>query len=101
MSDLEYMFEGDIWKYSGKAAWYFITVPEEISGSIKAFSLEAKRGFGSVRIKATIGQTRWATSVFPDKQTDCYFLPIKADIRKREKLKDGDNVSVKLELDVG
>lgn len=59
-----------------------------------------KRGFGSVRISALIGNTSWQTSIFPDKKSGCYFLPLKADVRKKEKLIDGQTVSVKLGIDV-
>lgn len=40
------------------------------------------RGFGSVRVRATIGGTPWTTSVFP--ATDGYVLPVKRGARDAE-----------------
>ena len=33
------------------------------------------RGWGSLRVQATIGGTTWATSIFPSKQRGSYLLP--------------------------
>lgn len=100
MSELQYTFDAEIWRYSGKATWYFVTVPKDISEHIKIFVERKTPGFGSIRLKAKIGSTVWKTSIFPDKKTGSYFLPIKADIRKKEALSEGIQVSVELEFDV-
>jgi Domain of unknown function (DUF1905) len=98
MSDLEFTFTAKLWLWSGKGAWHFVTVPEEISGQIKM--LTQRRGFGSARVSACIGESHWKTSVFPDAKSGCYFLPVKAEIRKRCNIKEGDNIAVALNLDV-
>lgn len=101
MSDLSYRFEAKIWLYhSDKASWHFVTVPKDMSDHIKSFSAAPKRGFGSVRIKAEIGTTQWSTSIFPDKKSGCYFLPLKAEVREKQKLIDGQTVTVTLGLDI-
>jgi len=52
-----------IWKGSDAAGrWYFITVPEEQSGEIKAHAFGSPRGFGSVKVEARIGNVVWRTS---------------------------------------
>ena len=43
-----------------------------------------KRGWGSVRVKVTLGKTKWDTSIFPDKKSGTYLLPIKAEVRIKE-----------------
>ncbi len=100
MSDLTFQMNAKIWLYSGKVAWHFITIPEDISGHIKAFCVQKTKGFGSVRVTATIGSTRWKTSIFPDSKTGCYGLPVKADIRKKNKLSAGDEVCLRLDIDI-
>ena len=55
------------------------------------------RGWGSLKVVATIGTSRWNTSVFPSKETG-WMLPIKAAVRKAEGLGVGDAVEVQLEL---
>ena len=55
------------------------------------------RGFGSVKVTAQIGGTRWNTSVFPKKGEDAFILPIKAAVRRAEAIDEGDQVVVILE----
>ncbi|WP_394689625.1 DUF1905 domain-containing protein [Hoeflea sp.] len=91
-----YSFEAELWLYPGdKASWHFITVPEDISQSLRFFA-GTTNGFGSIRVRTRIGESRWETSVFPDKKSGCYFLPVKAAVRKAERITTGDTVSVEL-----
>ena len=59
-------FEADLWLHEGDAAWHFLTVPAAVSDDIEAQTSGRRRAFGSVRVRATLGATRWTTSVFPD-----------------------------------
>jgi hypothetical protein len=77
---------------------HFMTIPEELSGEIRAHSILVRRGFGSVRVEGTIGSTTWRTSVFPSKSSGGYFLPVKIDVCRKEGLVAGDDVTVDLEL---
>ena len=87
-----------IWKGSDAAGrWYFITVPEEQSGEIKAHAFGSPRGFGSVKVEARIGNVVWRTSVFP-LNSGGYLLPVKAQVRRKADLAAGDEVTVELEL---
>ena len=86
-----------IWRSEAAGSWYFVTVPEELSGEIKSQSLGSPRGFGSVRVEASVEDVRWRTSVFPLKSGG-YLLPIKADVRKRAGIAAGDEVKVELKL---
>jgi hypothetical protein len=53
-------------------------------------------GFGSVRVEALIGATRWTTSLFPDARRGTYLLPVKKAVRKVEGLVDGSTARVHL-----
>jgi len=87
-----------IWKGSDAAGrWYFVTVPDEQSSEIKAHAFGTPRGFGSVRVEATINDVTWRTSVFP-LNSGGYLLPVKAAIRRDADLTAGDEVTVMLEL---
>lgn len=55
------------------------------------------RGFGSLKVTATIGDSSWQTSVFPSRETG-WMLPVKAAIRKAEGLSEGDEVALLLEV---
>jgi len=92
-----FSFKSKIWIWNAqKGSWHFITVPADLSKKIKGFS-EPRKGFGSIYVNATIGQTTWKTSIFPEKK-GTYVLPIKSAIRKKENLKEGDEVNVTLTL---
>lgn len=93
--DITVSFEAEVWVYSGQAAWHFVTLPEEAAHMVR-FVAGRRPGFGSVRVSAGIGQSRWSTSIFPDSKSGSYLLPLKADIRKREKLSAGDRIAVSL-----
>lgn len=99
MADLAFAFTSTLWEYHGKSAWHFITVPTDISATIRM--LTSRTGFGSVRVSARIGETGWKTSLFPDAKSGCYFLPVKAEIRKFCHIKTGDDITLTLDIDVG
>lgn len=86
-----------IWK-GADGSVHFMSVPEELSGEIRAQSMLVRRGFGSVRVEATIGAVSWRTSVFPSKGSGGYFLPVKNEVCRKEDLAAGDEVTVELEL---
>jgi len=89
---------GPLWLWSGEGgSWHFITIPEEECAEIRAAAFAGPRGFGSVRVEATIGEVRWRTSVFPQKEGG-YLLPVKADVRRKAGIAAGDEVKVELEL---
>ena len=86
MIDLDFTFSGKMWLWQSETAtaWHFITLPIELSEDIKAFTKHLSRGFGSVKVEVTIGETVWKTSIFPSKQHGGYILPIKKAVRQAE-----------------
>ena len=94
-----FRFDAELWRWKGDGAWHFVTVPAEVSDEIEGrTSALERRGFGSVRVRVTIGASTWATSVFPDKTQEAYVLPVKKDVRTREGVAEGDQVTVQLDL---
>jgi hypothetical protein len=87
-------FRAVLWQHEGPDAWYFVTLPPERAQEIRAE--REHRPFGSVPVQVTIGATTWSTSVFADKKSGSSLLPVKADVRRREQLDDGDTVDVEL-----
>ena len=87
-----------LWRYPGKAGWCFLTLSKKKAAEIKKkFGVRA-RGWGSLPVKVTIGDTSWKTSIFPDKRSGSYLLPVKAAVRKKEGIEEGDMVSFELEV---
>jgi len=85
-------------------AWRFARVPEDISKKIKEMTLRAKqagkprRGWGAVYAKAKIKKSEWVTSIFPDRHSDTYILPLKKQIRYQENLYDGIEINMAIEI---
>lgn len=95
---MKFSFNSEIWLYPGESSnWHFITLPKKDSDQIKLSTGPVRRGWGALKVTATIGKTTWKTSIFPDK-TRGYLLPLKAEVRKKEKLSVGQKVEVKIEL---
>ena len=97
---------GPLWRWTaatGTGTWHFLTLDgaagEALSGTALMRKLEGMaRGWGSLKVVATIGESRWSTSVFPSQETG-WMLPVKAAVRKAEGLVEGDAVEVVLELE--
>lgn len=77
--------------------WRFVTLPDHLSDVVR-FESGPPRGFGSVRVEVTIGDTTWRTSVFPSAGGGPYVLPVKASVRRAEGLDDGESVAVTLRI---
>jgi hypothetical protein len=93
-------FEAELWLWAARRddSWTFVTVPAEESEEIRELAAEPRRGFGSVRVRVTIGGSTWRTSIFPDGASGSYVLPIKRAVRKAEDLDVGDVAVVTVEL---
>jgi len=89
-------FSGKIWFWRGPAPWFFVTIPAKQSRDIKAISTLVTYGWGVIPVYVRIGKTKFTTSLFP--KDDRYIVPIKASVRKAEKLEKGDKVIIHLEV---
>jgi len=85
---------GPVLRWEGDAAWFFLAISPELSDEIRGRTEHV--AFGSVRVEASIGATRWRTSLFPDAKSGCYLLPVKAAVRRAERIEDGDVVTAHL-----
>jgi hypothetical protein len=99
MTNMTYTFEAELWEHaSEKASWYLISVPVEYGEEIKFISSEHRRGFGSVKVKVTIGKSTWQTSLFPSAKTGSYVLLIKKSVRIAESIAVGDTVKLLVDI---
>jgi hypothetical protein len=92
-----------LWLWSsdkGAGSWHFLTIKGEVAEAIHALALMRRlefgqrRGWGAMKVLARIGETGWETSIFPDKGSGGWLLPVKAAVRKAEGLVAGDVVEV-------
>jgi hypothetical protein len=90
-------FTSDLWEWSARDNWFFVSLPEAESADIRE-QPRPPRGFGSVRVRVTIGHSTWTTSMFPGVSGGSYALPVKASVRRAEGLAPGATVAVSVEL---
>jgi hypothetical protein len=89
-------FESTLWQYEGPAAWYFVTLPADLADRVLEQAERRGSEFGAVPVQARVGTTTWRTSLFPDRQTASYLLPVKKSVRTGNALMPGDVVTVHL-----
>ena len=89
-------FNNKILFWRGPAPWFFVPVPAQESRDLKEISKLVTYGWGVIPVLVRIGKTEWHTSLFP--KDDHYLVPLKASVRKAENLKEGDNITVRLDV---
>jgi hypothetical protein len=94
-----YKLRSKVWLYPGMAGWHFIGVDEKNSHEIKATQIGMpRRGWGSIPVTVKLGKSEWKTSIFPDK-SGVYLLPVKAAVRKQERIVANDVVAYTITVD--
>lgn len=94
------VFDSPLWIWDARRldSWTFVSLPAEASAEIRDRAGGQRRGFGSLRVRASIGASSWTTSIFPDSTRDAFVLPVKRAIRTAEALDAGDIATVTVEL---
>lgn len=83
---LPYRFVSKPWKYNGPAAWYFVSLPKEISAEIRSHFKDLEEGWGRLLVQAKISDYEWKTAIWFDTKQDTYLLPLKSEVRKKVKM---------------
>lgn len=99
-------FTGPLWQWRGKTddgtpksnAWHFLTIDGAVADALRAAAPGRSAAWGSVPVQVSIGTVQWRTSVFPSKEAGGYLLPVKAGIRKAQRIAAGDAITVVLSL---
>lgn len=93
---MEIEFTAKIWFWKGPSPWYFVTVPDKDAHELKALLSFVTYGWGMIPATVRIGKTNFKTSLFP--KNGSYIVPLKAAVRRQEKLAEGDEITVRLEV---
>lgn len=93
-----YTFTAELWVWDARRpdTWTFVTLPSDVSQALtdQAEAHGPPAGFGSVRVQVRAGSVSWRTSVFPDKESGCFVLPIKRAVREANLVGEGDTLTV-------
>ena len=92
------MVKAKVWRWKQDAGWHFVTVPKAQSAQIRSKASGAKRGWGSVPVRISIGETEWETSLFPQGKTGTYLFALKASVRKAEGIEEGHVIRAEISL---
>lgn len=91
---LDETFRAKVWTQESTGARHFVTLPADLSNRIRTLTTGLRKPFGSFHVVAKTGKTRWETSLFADQKREALVLPVKADVRRKEKIKPGAMIEV-------
>ena len=89
-------FTGTVFVWRGPAPFFFVAVPDAESEEVRAIAAAVTYGWGMIPVRAQVGATTWKTALFPKDAR--YLVPLKDAVRKAERLAEGGEVKVTLEV---
>jgi len=94
----KYSFKEKVWRHKGPAGWHFVTLPKDLSKTIRRNHGLSEEGWGRLKADVSIGECNWKTAIWYDSKAVSYLLPIKAAVRKATGVSSGSSISVSLHL---
>lgn len=91
---IKYEFTSEIWKYAAPGGWHFVSLPQKLAKEIRENLKWQEEGWGRLKAIAKISNSEWETAIWFDTKMNTYLLPLKAEIRKNEKLQEGDKKKI-------
>jgi hypothetical protein len=83
---ISHTFTAPLWQHSAQGGWYFVTLPTDLSQEIRSQAKPFEEGWGRLNTSVKIGNSEWNTAIWFDTKHSTYLLPIKVDIRRKEKI---------------
>ena len=95
---MRFEFSGEVWFWRGPSPFHFVTMPDAACRELRAASNEISYGWGVIPVTARLGGTEFTTSLFP--KDGRYLVPIKDAVRFAEGVQLGDEVTLRVSIDV-
>ncbi|MBC2932823.1 DUF1905 domain-containing protein [Nocardioides sp. zg-1228] len=92
---MEIDFAGEVVEWRGPAPFVFAALPPDAAGLVDEVKADVVY-WGVVPVRARIGDTGFATAMFPREGT--WFLPLKVAVRRAEGIELGEVVEVRLQV---
>jgi len=89
-------FSAELFEWRGPAPFHWLPLPADVCDDVQAVAAGATYGWGAVPVSVRIGATEWETSLLP--REGGYLLPVRQDVRARERFGPGDTVTVALRV---
>ncbi len=83
---LKYEFVSKVWQHNGQSGWHFVSLPLELAKEIRDNLKSEEEGWGRLKATAKVGNSEWDTAIWFDTKKMTYLLPLKSEIRRKEKL---------------
>lgn len=96
LSKITYDFSAELWQHPSEGGWHFISLPLSLAQEIRENLAWQEEGWGRMKVTARIGSLQWETAIWYDRKHQTYLLPIKAEVRKKAKVKGGETLSIQL-----
>lgn len=94
VAGVNYTFKGAVRQYQGSGAWVFVAMPENMAAEIRSLFKREEEGWGRLKVTASIGDTVWKTAIWFDKKANTYLLPVKAEVRKAENIRNEASLDI-------
>ncbi|SDC82854.1 DUF1905 domain-containing protein [Nocardioides lianchengensis] len=91
-------FDGVVWEWRGPAPYHFVSVPEDECVELAEAAALVSYGWGMIPVRVAVGETELTTSLWP--KDGGYVVPLKDKLRRAEGVSLGDEVTVRLTVDV-
>jgi hypothetical protein len=91
---IAYKFTAKTWAFGGPGSWYFVSLPLDFSKEIRENLKSEELGWGRLKATAKIGRTEWRTAIWFDTKLKTYLLPLKASIRKIERITAEQTITI-------
>ena len=89
-------FSAELFEWRGPSPYFWLALSPEACDYVRAEAAMATYGWGAIPVRVRIGDTEWETSLLP--RDGGYALPVKDDVRRRERLGEGDRVEVAMSI---
>ncbi len=96
---MELAFEAVVWHWRGPSPYHFVSVPPGDADQLRDVAAGVTYGWGMIPVTARVGDTTWTTSLFPKDGT--YAVPLRDVVRRDELIEVGEEISIRLTVDLG
>jgi hypothetical protein len=95
---VELEFTDTVFEWRGPAPYHFVRVPDDVAALVADLAGAISYGWGMVPAQVGVGATTVRTALWP--KDGSYYVPLKDRLRTAEGFGLGDQITVRLTLDV-